>query len=244
MRSSTVSEPLSIVLLTRNSEKHLREVLASAAFADEIVIYDGASTDNTVSIAEEFEARIEAQGAWQGFGAMKQQAVDLARNDWVFVLDSDEVITPTLQQEIRQTLKNPKCDGYLVPRLNHFFGKAIRHGGLYPDATVRLFHRQKGRFTPDPVHEKVRIEGKIGILKEPMKHYAYDSVEAFIAKQNRYSTLGAKPNRLKALFNPWWTFLRMYVIKGGFMDGWHGYLIARLYAQYTFWKYSKRVKNK
>jgi len=238
-----VSEPLSIVLLTRNSEKHLQEVLASAAFADEIVIYDGASTDNTLSIAEEFGARIEAQEPWQGFGAMKQQAVDLARNDWVFVLDSDEVITPALQREIQETLKNPECDGYLVPRLNYFFGKAIRHGGLYPDTTVRLFHRQKGRFTPDAVHEKVRIEGKIGTLKEPMKHYAYDSVEAFIAKQNRYSTLGAKSNRIKALINPFWTFFRMYVVKRGFMDGWHGYIIARLYAQYTFWKYSKGTFN-
>jgi len=234
-----VSEPLSIVLLTHNSEKHLHEVLASAAFADEIVIYDGASTDNTLSIAEEFGARIEAQGAWQGFGAMKQQAVNLARNDWVFVLDSDEVITPALQKEIRKTLESPECDGYLVPRLNWFFGKAIRHGGLYPDATIRLFYRPKGRFTSNPVHEKVQIDGKIGTLKEPMKHYAYDSVEEFIAKQNRYSSLGAKSNRIKALTNPLWTFFRMYVIKGGFLDGWHGYLIARLYAQYTFWKYVK-----
>ena len=234
-----IANPLSVVILTHNSEKHLAEVLASAAFADETVILDGGSTDRTLEIARHAGVRIETQKEWLGFGRQKQRAVELARHDWVFVLDSDEVIEPPLRAEILRTLKAPEHAGYTVPRLNYFFGKAIRHGGLYPDATLRLFDRRKGRFTDDAVHEKVIVDGSVGALKAPMKHYAYDTVEQFIDKQNRYSTLGARSDRLKALINPFWTFLRMYVIKRGFLDGWHGYLIARLYAQYTFWKYVK-----
>ena len=231
--------PLSVVLLTRDSEKHLAEALASAAFADEVLILDGGSTDRTLEIARHAGVRVEPQGEWQGFGRMKQRAVELARHDWVYVLDSDEVIEAPLRAEILRTLDSPEHAGYTVPRLNYFFGRAIRHGGLYPDATLRLFDRRRGRFSDDPVHERVVVEGDIGTLKAPMKHYAYDTIEQFIAKQNRYSTLGAKPDRLKALLRPAWTFFRMYVIKRGFLDGWHGYLIARLYSQYTFWKYSK-----
>ncbi len=235
-------EPLSVVILTLNSEKHLGEVLASAAFADEVLILDSGSTDRTLEIAQEAGCRIEHQ-AWLGFGRQKQRAVELATNDWIYVLDSDEVICADLREEILQTLHNPAFSAYSVPRLNYFFGKAIRHGGLYPDATVRLFDRRKARFTDDAVHEKVVTDHKIATLHHPMIHYAYDSVEEFIAKQNRYSTLGAKPDRLKALLNPLWTFWRMYVIKQGFRDGWHGYLIARLYAQYTFWKYVKDLNT-
>jgi hypothetical protein len=91
--------------------------------------------------------------------------------------------------------------------------------------------------------DRIVVEGDVGTLKAPMKHYAYDTIEQFIAKQNRYSTLGAKPDRLKALLRPAWTFFRMYVIKRGFLDGWHGYLVARLYSQYTFWKYIKNGEN-
>ncbi len=235
-------EPLSVVILTFNSEKHLEEVLASAAFADEVLILDSGSTDRTLQIARKAKCRIERQ-EWLGFGRQKQRAVDLARNDWVYVLDSDEVITPELRKEILNTLEKPIHFAYTVPRLNHFFGKAIRHGGLYPDATVRLFDRRKARFTDDAVHEKVVTDQSIGTLHHPMIHYAYDTVEEFIAKQNRYSTLGARPDRFKSIVNPWWTFWRMYVIKQGFRDGWHGYLIARLYAQYTFWKYVKGSKK-
>ncbi len=236
-------KPLSIVILTYNSEKHLAEVLESASFADEVLILDSGSTDNTLPIAQESHCRIEHQ-EWLGFGRQKQRAVDLATNDWIYVLDSDEVIPQDLRNEILKTLESPEFSAYTIPRLNYFFGKPIRHGGLYPDATLRLFYRRKARFTEDAVHEKVITDESIGTLKYPMIHYAYDTVEEFITKQNRYSTLGAKPNHFNALVNPTWTFLRMYIIKQGFLDGWHGYLIARLYAQYTFWKYVKDQRNR
>ncbi|WP_457595737.1 glycosyltransferase family 2 protein [Hydrogenimonas sp.] len=231
---------LSVVILTKNSAAYLDEVLQSAAFADEVLVVDGGSRDDTLAIAERHGVRIESQAPWRGFGHQKQHAIDLATHDWVFVLDSDEVITQELREEILSTLQNPQATGYLVPRLNYFFGKPIRYGGLYPDATIRLFDRTKGHFTPDEVHEKVVVNGPVASLHHPMRHYAYEYVAQFIDKQNRYAQARGKPNRLKALLNPWWTFFRMYVLKLGFLDGWEGFVIARLYGQYTFWKYIVR----
>ncbi|WP_281950399.1 glycosyltransferase family 2 protein [Nitrosophilus kaiyonis] len=229
---------LSIAIITYNSEKYLNEVIKSASFADEILILDSGSTDKTVEIAKKLGANVEFQ-KWLGFGKQKQKAIDLAKNRWIFVLDSDEIITEKLQNEIKEVLKNPKYDAYEVPRLNYFFGKPIKYGGLYPDKTVRLFDRNKARFSEDEVHEKVIVDGKIGELKSYMKHYAYENIEEFINKQNRYSSLGAKKNRIKAIFNPFWTFLKMYILNLGFLDGWEGFVIAKLYSEYTFWKYIK-----
>ena len=168
--------------------------------------------------------------------------MDLAKNEWVFVLDSDEVITDELKNEIISTLKEPKFMAYNVARLNFFFGKAIKNMGLYPDYTVRLFNKNFAKFDGRAVHEKVVLNDgsqRLGALKNHFLHYAYESIEQFIAKQNRYSSMGAKRNLLKALTSPTWTFFKLYVLKGGFKEGFAGYVIARLYAQYTFWKYIK-----
>ena len=168
--------------------------------------------------------------------------MDLAKNEWVFVLDSDEVITDELKNEIISILKEPKFSAYNVARLNFFFGKAIKNMGLYPDYTVRLFNKNFAKFDGRAVHEKVVLNDgsqELGALKNHFLHYAYESIEQFIAKQNRYSSMGAKRNLLKALTSPAWTFFKLYVLKGGFKEGFTGYIIARLYAQYTFWKYIK-----
>jgi len=235
-------EKLSVVIITYNSEKYIAEAVKSASFADEILILDSGSGDKTVNVAKSLGARVEYQ-KWLGFGKQKQKAVDLAKNRWVFVLDSDERITKKLQKEIEEVLKNPKFDAFKVPRLNYFFGKPIRHCGLYPDKTIRLFNKEKAKFTKDEVHEKVVTKGKIGSLKNHIIHLAYENIEEFINKQNRYSTLNAKPNRFKAVFNPFWTFFKMYILKFGFLDGWEGFVIAKLYSEYTFWKYIKKMEN-
>jgi len=230
---------LSVVIITKNEEKHLAEALASAAFADEVVVLDSGSEDTTCQIATEAGARVYEE-AWRGFGTQKNRAVALASNDWVFVLDADERITPQLKTEIEAVLEAPEAAGYFVPRINYFWGKPIKTCGLYPDHTIRLFDRRKGRFNDVAVHESVQLEGSAGYLKSPMIHLAYESIAQFIDKQNRYSTLHAKGgNHMKALFNPAWTFFRLFVLKKGFLDGWDGFVISRLYAQYTFWKYVK-----
>ena len=169
--------------------KNITDAIESAAFADEVLVLDCGSTDKTVEIAKNNGARVEFQEWLGGYNKQKQKAVELAKNDWVFVLDSDERITEELKNEILDVLKDPKADGYLVPRSNNIFGKNIRHCGLYPDYTIRLFNRNKGQFNRWPVHERVEINGKAGKLKNHMIHFAYKDIEQFIAKQNKYSSL-------------------------------------------------------
>ena len=234
-----MANKLSIVIITKNEEKFIFDALKSAVFADEVVILDSGSEDQTCNIAKKIGARVEQQ-AWLGFGAQKNKAVELADNDWVFVLDADERITPELRDEIISTLKNPQFDGYRIARLNNFFGKYIKTCGLYPDYSIRLFNKNKGKFNDVAVHESVQINGRVLSLKNHMIHLAYENIDEFKVKQKRYASLSHKKrNRLKALISPVWTFFKLYFIKLGFLDGWHGFTIARLYAQYTFWKYIK-----
>lgn len=232
---------LSIIILTFNSQKYLNEVLESAKFADEILVIDSGSTDKTEEICSKFNAKFIYQ-PWLGFGKQKKFGVNLSQNEWVFVLDSDEIITKNLKDEILKTLENPKFMAYKVARLNFFFGNAIKKMGLYPDHSVRLFNKNFANFNERDVHESVEFFKKnmaFGTLKNYFIHNAYENIDEFIAKQNRYSTLGAKKNILKALFSPSWTFFKLYIIKGGFMEGWQGFVISKLYSQYTFWKYIK-----
>ena len=230
---------LSVVIITKNEEKFIADTVNSAVFADEVLVLDSDSIDKTSSIAKEIGARVE-QEELLGFGAQKNKAVDLANNDWVFVLDSDERITSELKNEIIAILENPQFDGYQVARLNNFFGKNIKTCGLYPDYSIRLFNRNKGRFNDVAVHESVQMDGSISNLNNHMLHLAYDTVDEFRAKQKKYASLSQKnKNRFKALISPIWTFFKLYFIKLGFLDGWRGFVIAKLYAQYTFWKYSK-----
>ena len=234
-----MANKLSIVIITKNEEKFIFDALKSAVFADEVVILDSGSEDQTCNIAKKIGARVEQQ-AWLGFGAQKNKAVELADNDWVFVLDADERITPELRDEIISTLKNPQFDGYRIARLNNFFGKYIKTCGLYPDYSIRLFNKNKGKFNDVAVHESVQINGRVLSLKNHMIHLAYENIDEFKVKQKRYASLSHKKrNRLKALISPVWTFFKLYFIKLGFLDGWRGFTIAKLYAQYTFWKYIK-----
>ena len=201
---------LSIVILTFNSEKYLFEVLRSCEFASEVILIDSGSTDMTLSIAQSFNNVRCIKQKWLGFGQQKQFGINQTSHDWVFVLDSDEIITEELQKEITIQLLNPNANGYYIPRINFFFGKPIKYLGLYPDYTIRFFNKHHGKFTLNQVHEKIELVSKPSFLTYPMKHYAYESVEQFIAKQNSYSTLGAKRNVLKAILNPYWTFFKLY----------------------------------
>ena len=228
---------LSIVILTFNSQKYLNKVLNSCTFADEVLIIDSGSTDDTLKIANAFQNTKILHQKWLGFGKQKQAGVEACKNDWLFVLDSDEIITDELKNEI---LSNDfTCRAYFIPRLNYFFGKPIKHCGLYPDVTLRLFDKKYAKFSEDEVHEKVLTNEKTDTLRNHMLHFAYENIEEFITKQNRYSSLNKKDRVLKALFSPYWTFFKIYFLRLGFLEGWRGFVIAKLYAQYTFWKYVK-----
>jgi len=230
---------LSVVIISKNEEKFIADAVKSALFADEVLILDSGSIDNTCMIAQKLGAKVLHQD-WLRFGMQKNKAAELASNDWVFVLDSDERITTELQSEILNTLKNPNADGYYVARLNNFFGKYIRYCGLYPDYSIRLFNRRKGRFNDVPVHESVQMNGSTSKLKNHMLHLAFDTVSEFSNKQRKYAALSQKnKNLVKAFLSPIWTFFKIYFLRLGFLEGWRGFIIAKVYAQYTFWKYVK-----
>jgi glycosyltransferase involved in cell wall biosynthesis len=229
---------LSVVIICKNEEKVIENAINSAKFADEVVVLDNYSTDETIQIAEKLGAKVY-QSEWLGFGKQKNKAISLAKNNWVFVLDSDEIITQKLQNEIMEVLKNPNFNGYKVPRLNKFFGKYIKTCGLYPDYSVRLFDKSKAKFNKVAVHESVQIK-QSGKLKNHMLHLAYESIEEFTVKQKKYAKLSTKKsNKVKMVLSPIWAFFRIYILKLGILSGYRGFIIAKVYSQYTFWKYKK-----
>ena len=239
---------LSVVLITLDADRHLRECLASVAWADELVVLDGGSRDNTPAIAAEFHARFMVEEDWQGFGVQKNRALALASGDWVLSIDADEIVTPELRAEIEALLSNPAAAPvYELPRLSSFCGHWMRHGGWWPDPVVRLFRRGAARFSDDAVHERLVFEGSAPRLRNHLLHHSYDDFEQALDKMNRYSTLGAqqtfRAGKRASPLDAWargaWAFLRTYVLRLGFLDGAAGWMLARYNAQTTYYKYLK-----
>lgn len=239
--------PISIAIITLNEAHNIPACLQSVKWADEVVICDSGSTDRTLAIAREYGART-FQDPWRGFAGHKNLAVERARHPWIFVLDADERVTPGLQQEIQAVLADPAAlEGYLVSRRSYFLGRWIRGCGWYPDETVRLFRRGRGRFGERAVHEAVAVDGRVGRLATPLEHYTYDSISAFLTRMDRYSTLAAEELRRAGrsahawdlVGRPAWTFLRMFLLQGGWREGWRGLVLSGLYAGYAFSKYAK-----
>jgi glycosyltransferase involved in cell wall biosynthesis len=241
---------LSVVVITLDEEKNIREALSSASFADEVVVLDSFSTDGTLEVCRGFTDKV-FQEEWRGFSGQKQRAVELAENDWVLVLDADERITPGLAREIKGLMDaGPDKPGYYCPRKNHFMGSEIKHGGWYPDYSVRLFDRRRGRFKERAVHEAVMLDGEAGYLKNPMLHFTYDGVSDYLRRMDKYSALAAEELRKSGrkatvadmLFRPHGTFFKMFFLKRGFLDGIYGFLLAGLYSFYVFSKYAKLLE--
>ena len=161
---------LSAIIITRNEASNIGDCLDSLTFCDERIVVDSDSTDGTLLIAREKGARIATHG-WKGFGPQKNYALSLAHGDWVLSIDADERVTPELAAEIRQAVDSGKADGFELSRRSSFCGRMMRHSGWFPDRVLRLFRRQKGRFTDDPVHERVVCDGKTARLKNSLLHY-------------------------------------------------------------------------
>lgn len=238
---------LSVIIITRNEQANIGACLASVDFADEIIVLDSGSTDQTCDIARKAGARVEVTADWPGFGAQKNRALALASGEWVLSIDADEQVSPALKQAIRQALDAPRADCYRVSRLSNFCGRWIRHSGWWPDRIVRVFRRAGARFSDDAVHEKVIVQGTVGDLSGELLHYPYASLEAFIDKINRYSTAAAHSafltGRRTTVLGPFghatWTFLRHYVLRRGFLDGWQGLVLAGMAATGSFYRYAK-----
>jgi len=238
--------PLSVVIVTKNEEHNIEDALKSAADASEIIIVDAFSDDGTIEICRKYTDKI-FQHHWEGFAKQKQKGVDYAGEEWILILDADERITPELMTEIKGAISSGDCDGYYIPRENYFIGRWIKHGGWWPDHTLRLFRKNKGHLEIREVHEKVTVAGNTAYLKNPLKHYTYRSISDFVLRSDRYSTLAAreliKNSGNAGLFSvaikPLATFIKMYFLRRGFLDGSRGLILALLYSYYTFLKYVK-----
>ncbi len=176
---------LSIILITKNEAANIRACLESVAWADEIIVVDSGSTDDTVAICRELGAQVHVHD-WPGFGVQKNRALGYASKQWVLSLDADERVTPELRAEIETILRAAQtADAYLVPRLSNYCGRFMRHSGWYPDLLPRLFQRGKARFSDDLVHERLVVEGEMGKLQGLLLHYAFDDLEEVLHKVNQ-----------------------------------------------------------
>lgn len=240
---------LSVILIVRNEAGNIRDCLASVSWADELIVVDSGSTDETLAIAREF-TRFVFSHDWPGFGPQKNRALGYATRDWVLSLDADERVTPELRQEIEAVIAGGHLDGYWMPRLSQFCGTFVRHSGWYPDPVLRLFRRAQGRFSDSLVHEKVVLSGKAGMLEHPLLHYSYLSVQDVERKVEQYSSAAAQQMfqsgksvwPTTAFLRGAWAFLRTYVLKRGLLDGRTGFRIAVMNARTTFLKYRKLVR--
>ena len=245
--ASRQSLGLSVIVITKNEASRIGDCLASVQFADEIIVLDGCSTDATADIARAHGAQVHQAADWPGFGPQKNRVLALATQPWVLAIDADERVTPELQAEIVQTLAHPSYDGYQIARLSEFCGKKIRHSGWWPDYVLRLFRRELGAFDSVQVHEQVLVRGRVGKLKSWFLHFPFDDLAALITKTNRYSSDAAQMMAFKGrrvgvfglITHSVWTFIRIYLLRRGFLDGRHGFVLAVTAASGSFLRYSK-----
>ena len=236
---------LSVTIITLNEEANIVPCLESAGFADEIVVVDSGSADRTVELARQFTDRI-FRTEWLGFGATKNFALDQARMEWVFSLDADERVPGSLQRDIRAVVRaGGPLAGYRVARKNYVGGRWIRRLGWYPDYTLRLFRRGLGRFRERRVHEEVEVPGQVGLLPSPLEHYSYHNLEEYAARQDRYARLaagemasqGRRPVPGELLWRPALTFVKLFFLRQGFLEGALGWQLSLQSTRYNYLKY-------
>lgn len=236
---------ISTIVVCYNEERRIARCLESCRpFSDEIIVVDSHSTDRTVELSRPLATKVIAHD-WLGYGRQKQLALTYATHDWVFSIDADEEVSPELQREIASL--DFAHDGYWMPRRPYYLGRWIRHSGWYPGYILRLFRRDRGRFTDETLHEHVVVEGRTRKLHGDLLHYSYRSVSHHLAKMNDFTTLAAQKMfdqgrraRLRQLtITPTLEFGKIYFLRRGFLDGFAGLVIALLHAYYVFLKYAK-----
>jgi glycosyltransferase involved in cell wall biosynthesis len=238
---------LSAVVIACNEAAKLQDCLESVRFADEIVVLDSGSTDDTVEIARAAGAKVTQVADWPGFGPQKNRALALASGDWILSIDADERVSEALRSEIQTAISRPQYTAYAMNRSSSYCGRFMEHSGWYPDPLVRLFRRGTARFSDDLVHERLIAEGPIGHLNGDLIHLSFDNFEAVLAKVDRYSTAGAlamhrkgvRGSLFKAIAHGAAAFLRTYVLRRGFLDGQLGFALAVSNAEGTYYRYLK-----
>ncbi len=238
---------ISFCVITYNEEKNIKELIENIKdIADEIVVVDRFSQDNTCEVAKSLGAVVYRR-EWVDYTTQKNRALEFAKNEWVFFMDADERVSEELKSEIRKLKKSEtECDGFLIKRKANYLGKWINHSGWYPDKRIRLFKKTKGKFYGKYVHEGLDFSGRLCELNGDVYHYAYKTIVEHVDKTKKYAMLSAKRmveekktfSVIKLLFSPFFRFIRHYFLRFGFLDGTRGFLIAFLSAYYVFLKYS------
>jgi glycosyltransferase involved in cell wall biosynthesis len=237
---------LSVIIITKNEAHNIEDCLKSVAWADEIVVFDSGSTDNTVDICRRYTDKVFITD-WPGYGAQKQRALEAATGEWVLSIDADERVMPQLKAEILSQIPHTSYDAFEITFSSEYCQKVIRFGDWWHDTQAVLFRRNQARFISLLAHERIEIQGKIGKLKGKIYHLAYPNLDLVLKKMNDYSSLsakqkqtdGAKGSVLKAVFRGLWTFIRGYIFRLGFLDGKEGFLLAVSNAEGTYYKYVK-----
>lgn len=237
---------LSVTIITLNEEQAIGACLASVAWADEIIVVDSGSTDRTEEICKSFPKVRFYHQDWLGYGSQKNLAADYAINDWILNVDADEQVSSELRHSI-ESVSRGTFSAARMARENYFGKRWIKHCGWYPDYTTRLYDRKLCRFSTRAVHESLEHDGRLATLNGNLIHRTYTDISDYLKRMDKYSSLAASEMQksgktagmLEITFKPLATFIKMYVIRKGFLDGWSGFVLSILYAVYTFCKYAK-----
>ena len=238
---------VSAIIITKNAGTMIRRCIDSVAWADETIVVDSGSTDDTAEICCEMGVNFSVTSDFPGFGPQKNRALDLATGDWVVSIDADEWITPELRDEMRAAMAKPTAAAYAVPRRSSFCGRYMKHSGWWPDHVIRLFRRDAARFSDDRAHERLLVEGVTRKLKQPLMHEAISNMDQMLGKMNLYSTASARmlhergrqASLATAVFHGSWAFFRTYILRLGFLDGREGFILAVANAEGSYYRYVK-----
>lgn len=239
---------LSVVMIAKNAADLLAECVASVHWADEIILLDSGSSDNTVELAQSLGVKVYSHTDWQGYGPQRQRAQSYATGEYVLMIDTDERVTPELEQSLRQVLASPQPGAvYSIARQNYFLGRFMRHSGWYPDRVIRLYERERFQYNNNLVHESLDCQGAPVIeLNGDLRHLTCRDFASFQRKQLAYATAWAQERHQKGkrvtlagIFgHTLGAFVKTLLIRGGVLDGTQGWLLAVVNAQYTFNKYT------
>ena len=237
--------PVTVVIAAKDESANMAACIDSVRWASEIIVVEHGSADDTAMLAEQAGAAV-VRNVFQTIGLQRNAAIERAKSEWILVVDADERGSPELEREIREVISAPRFDAYRVPRRNFFLGREIKHGGWESDRPVRLF-RSSLRYNASRVHEHVEFAGAIGELTSPLAHEPYRSLDSWFEKLGRYSEWwaqdryyrGKRAGIASVIFRPNGRFLKMFILRGGWMDGARGVLLAAMAATSVFAKYAK-----
>ncbi len=238
---------VSVTVITHNEAANIAAALESVSWADEIIVIDAESADDTAEIARRFTQKVVVR-PWPGYVAQKNFAAEQATHDWVFSLDADERVSPALAAEIRNVLeREPPNAGYRVPRVTFHLGRWIRSTDWYPDYQLRLYDRRRARWTGRLVHESVKADGPVGRLRNDLQHYAYRDLSHHLQSMDRYTTLaaqqmfedGRRAGWFDVLIHSRLAFFRNFIVRGGFRDGMAGLIVSLMNSYYVSLKFAK-----